>query len=519
MAKREWIIEASLFLAVVIFAAALRLWNLSFLPFGFHGDEAVSGLEAQRIWRENGIGPYTSAALGQPTGPIYWVALSIRIFGDTIFAVRLVSALSGTLSIVVLYFGARRHFGPKVAWLAAFLLTVTTWHLHYSRIGFPLAMWPLFVLLGAFLLLEAIERRHAAWWAFAGAILGCGIYIYNAHWLFLATACAYAAWRLWDDKRISWPQRLSFAGIFTLALLGSALPMLLYALKPQHSFSTHFALYSLFQQPEWVKAPSYGVRFSLVVGRYFDFWERLCWNPHLDFSDGSGIVSLMPLPLTLLAAAGIYRSWKRRHEKALSFFLLWVLVLPCAAVFTVEGTLRRTFALAPILALFAALGLVEIYRALMKRKPHLQRVVKVAIAGLLLVITAQALRDYFVRFLRSEHQSWVFLTEITQASHWMQQLSPDSHVYFFSERCSAHYQTRQFLAPRVWIEDRSKEYGSYSLDNRNGDRESIWMLLDKYQTSLDKIRTLHPGGQIIYGPPLPGTDKICFVAYRLKQPR
>ncbi|HEY0074623.1 MAG TPA: glycosyltransferase family 39 protein, partial [Abditibacteriaceae bacterium] len=164
MAKRQRIIEWGLLLLIVIFAAALRLWNLSLVPFGFHGDEAVSGLEAQRIWRENGIGPYTGAALGQPTGPIYLVALSLRAFGDSIFAVRLVSALSGTLAIVVLYGLARRHFCAQVALLAAFFLTITNWHLPFSRIGFPLGMWPLVVLLETFVLLEAIERRRIFWW-------------------------------------------------------------------------------------------------------------------------------------------------------------------------------------------------------------------------------------------------------------------------------------------------------------------------------------------------------------------
>jgi 4-amino-4-deoxy-L-arabinose transferase-like glycosyltransferase len=515
MAKRQRIIKWGLLLFIVIFAAALRLWNLSLVPFGFHGDEAVSGLEAQRIWRENGIGPYTGAALGQPTGPIYLTAVSIKVFGDSIFAVRLVSVIGGTLAVVVLYGLARRHFCAQVALLAALLLAITNWHLHFSRIGFPLGMWPLAVLLGTFVLLEAIGRRRIFWWMLAGATLCGGIYIYNAHSLFLAISCAFAIWCLWDDKTLSWRRRISFASAFCLTILLTAVPMVLYARNPENIFFSHFELYSLFRRPEWTAAASDGLRLGLLIGRYFDFWERLSWNPRVDAADGSGIVTPVPLIMVLLAISGLFYGWKTRRDKAVLFFALLIIFLPCAAVVTIDGSLRRTFALAPFIALLAAFGLWEIYRSVEKRRPRFLPFARVALAGLFLGTTFQTARDYFVHFPRTEQQSWAFVTALTEASHWMNNLPPDSHVYFLSQRWSAQYQTRQFIAPKVWIEDRSQEHGIFSLDNDDRDKESIWVLLDTYQSSLEKLRVLHPGGEIILGPPLPGTGKNCFVAYRL----
>lgn len=517
MAKRQRVIEWGGLLFIVIFAATLRLWNLSLVPFGFHGDEAVSGLEAQRIWRENGIGPYTGAALGQPTGPLYLTAVSVKVFGDSIFAVRFVSALGGIFAIVVLYFFARRYFGWQVALLAAFLLAITNWHLHFSRIGFPLALWPLTVLLGTFVLLEAIERRHLFWWVLAGTLLCGGIYIYNAHSLFLALSCTFAVWRLWNDKALSPRRRIYFVAAFGLAVLLTALPMVLYARNPENSFFSHFELYSLFKRPEWTTATSDSMRIGLLTGRYLDFWERLCLNPRVDAADGSGIIKPVPLVLVLLAFSGLYYGWKTRHDKAILFFALLIVFLPCGAVVTIDGSMRRTFALAPVIALLAAFGIAHIYRSVKKRKPRFQLLANLSLASLILGLTFQTTRDYFVHFPRTDQQSWAFVTALTEASHWMNRLPPDSHVYFLSERWSARYQTRQFLAPKVWVEDRSHQHGSFSLDNDDRDKESIWMLLDAYQQSLEKLRVLHPGGEIIHGPPLPGTDKTCFTIYRLAQ--
>lgn len=101
--------------AIVLIALALRTYALDTVPLGLHGDEAVSGLEAERILRDGNIGPYTGEALGQPTGPLYLIALAVHFLGNTIVAVRLVPALLGTTTILALFVVARRSFGPTVA--------------------------------------------------------------------------------------------------------------------------------------------------------------------------------------------------------------------------------------------------------------------------------------------------------------------------------------------------------------------------------------------------------------------
>ncbi len=518
MSKGERALETALLLAVVLFAAILRLWDLSEIPHGFHGDEAVSGLEAERIWRENGIGPYTGAALGEPTGPLYVVALAIRIFGETIFAVRFVSVLAGVLTIVVLYFFARRFFDWKMALLAAFLLTISNWHLHFSRIGFPVAAWPLFVLLGVWFLLEAIERRHLLRWIFAGAVLGSGLYIYNAHVLFVAIAGLFAAWCLWRDKKITGRTRAFYFFAFAITLLCVAVPMLLYARRPESYFTAHFELYSLFRRAEWLQT-SYGMRSGVLIGRYLDFWERLCWHPVVDSADGTGIVPQMSLAVVLLAWGGAFALWKTRRDNVLILLVALLILLPCGAVITIDGTMRRTLALAPVLALFAACGVREISRMIQGWKPSLRVPWHFALMCFLLLLGGKTLFDYYEYFPRTEQQSWAFVTGITEASQWVKKLPREAHIYFMSERWSQEYQTRQFLAPEIWIEDRSKEHGIFSLDEDDRDTDSVWLLLDKYQIMLPRIRALHPGGEVIEGPPLPGTRENCFVAYRLRRRR
>ena len=54
---------------------------------------------------------------------------------------------------------------PLIALLGAFLLTTSSWHIHFSRVGYPLVMWPLFVIISGAAVLEAMRRRTLVSWA------------------------------------------------------------------------------------------------------------------------------------------------------------------------------------------------------------------------------------------------------------------------------------------------------------------------------------------------------------------
>ena len=73
--RNRWELIAVVVLTAV--AAFLRVYRLEEIPAGFHGDEAWVGIEGLRILKEGWIGPFTTSAMGQPTGPFYLTALLI----------------------------------------------------------------------------------------------------------------------------------------------------------------------------------------------------------------------------------------------------------------------------------------------------------------------------------------------------------------------------------------------------------------------------------------------------------
>jgi len=223
--------EALAVAAIVLVALLLRTYHLTTVPPGLHGDEATTGLESERILREGNIGPYSPEALGQPSGPFYLIALAVRLLGPTVLAVRIVPALLGTLTVLALFFIIRRAYGPAAALAGAALLATQEWHLHFSRIGFPLASWPLVAVLTAGALVEALRRNDWRWWGLVGLFLGLGVYCYNSHPLFLAITALFVAlavcvgsWRARVVRGTVW--RLVPVLALPIMLMLVALPML-----------------------------------------------------------------------------------------------------------------------------------------------------------------------------------------------------------------------------------------------------------------------------------------------------
>lgn len=112
---------ALLLLAVILaVGAALRFWGLG--SIGLHGDEDVMAMATRGIL-ETGE-PIIPSGMFYPRGlpQLYLMAASVAAFGDSEWALRLPSAIMGTLMILVGYWLARRFL--TVSWSIAFAATI-----------------------------------------------------------------------------------------------------------------------------------------------------------------------------------------------------------------------------------------------------------------------------------------------------------------------------------------------------------------------------------------------------------
>lgn len=192
--KRSLVAEM---LAAIFFVAVLvRFIGLGTNPVGFVDDEADEGYDAYSLlltghdqWGTTlpllafkGFGDF------RPPLYTYLTVPSVKLFGLTPFAVRLPSALLGSLTVLAVFFLATELFREskysyQLALLSALLLAVSSWHIGMSRIASEAVVSVFLVTVGLYVFF--VSRRKTVFMPAAGFLLGLSVYAYTANIVFI----------------------------------------------------------------------------------------------------------------------------------------------------------------------------------------------------------------------------------------------------------------------------------------------------------------------------------------------
>src|SRR5690554_7606707 len=120
---------------IILLATILRVVNLTGRTLWY--DEAFAMLFAQAGWDVMVDGTLTPVESGAAdVHPLLYYELLhiwIRIFGSSVAAVRLLSAVLGTLTVLAAYILARDWFGVHGGLAAALITAIAPFHVQYSQ--------------------------------------------------------------------------------------------------------------------------------------------------------------------------------------------------------------------------------------------------------------------------------------------------------------------------------------------------------------------------------------------------
>jgi len=170
--------ELIVLLTVLILAFVLRTIDLSSHPYPWSGDEASIGTEATRILSGEVTNFFDTGWSSQPNWSFLPTAITEKIFGTNIVAVRFPSVLAGTLAVLFLYLAAREFFNPVIALMAAAFLATLPYNVHFSRVGVNNVVDSLMSALIFWLIARAIKTNDPRDYYGAGAVGGLCIYTY-----------------------------------------------------------------------------------------------------------------------------------------------------------------------------------------------------------------------------------------------------------------------------------------------------------------------------------------------------
>lgn len=510
-----------LLLAITLIAAVPRLVLLGTIPPGFHGDEAVAGLEAQSLLRHGHLlqgqaAPYSLSALGVPAGTFYWTAAVVAAFGKSVVTVRLAYALLGIAGVAAAYLAGRIMFGRSVAVIATLLLSVSAWHLHYSRLAFIPIGWPLMEMATLALLFLAVRRNSRWLFAAAGAALGGGVYTYQA----FATFALGLAAVLLVIGALEYRARIRRYATCIATLLGVALfvglPMASFAWHHPGLYLKRYREHSVTRTEQYRQAGSVFNKAHVLADREMDYIHAVIGGaPAADEVDAAGIFPFVDrVTLGLLVVGGGVALWRARKAPYATVLIL-IVVVGAGPALEEKGMFRRTLGAVPLLMTVAALPLALVWDEARKRGPRATAVAAVVLLGVIGGVAGINLGHYFGTYDDDYEARFYLAADLADASHFMARLPKDSYVLFYDDRHAFPYETRIFIAPDVAGEDRSKEYGeNYSLDPSYRAGEVVYIFLGAYVDRLREVMQRYPGG-VAYSLVDKGSRETRFASYVL----
>lgn len=484
-----------LIILLLIFLAALflRTWQLDAIPNGCQSDECNNGLDALRWLAGAPYTPYAETNEGQATFFTYLLALAFKLFGATVPTMRLVSALSGTLTVLAFYFLARDLFDSRVALAASGLLAASRWHLTFSRIVYELILMPLFEVLLFYFLLRALRQGRRRDWALAGFALSAGLNTYTAFRVVPFLVAGYLMyWFVYTAVTTKIRNSLSqleglacFAGAAALTVL----PLGVYVLQRWNVFLSRTQHISVFRDVE-------------RVGSYEPLWSNLRKTLFmLNWQGDAAALNNLPGAPLLDAVVGVLfvlgLAYALRHLlRPLPFlYVTWFIAVASVAVLSVAHeapTARRPIGLVPLIYLLAALVIDQTWRAVRRagwRDAPSQRVFAGALALLVVGVGIGNARTYFLKQARDPSVLFAYSPSESAVGHYLALLPNDPYILMTPGY--THHSAVRFIGRR---ETAPLNLGQQVPLREEVDRDLIYVLEPVDERLGPLFQQVYPGG-------------------------
>lgn len=379
-------------LVIILFSGFIRIFKINTLPPSLYYDEIDAGYQAM-IFNQNQTDYYGNKwpihfhSFGdyRTSLHIYSIALCQKITNNPELSIRLPSAIYGILSVFVLFFITK-------SLIPSFLLAISPWAIHYSRIGFEASGMILCLLLAILFWKKFIENTKLKYLFLTILFLCLTPYFYSTAKFFIIIIVFLFAtiWRN-EIKKIG-IKKLILPFLFAVLLLS---PMVHDTLKGQAGFRfSYISIFTLPHREQTVDALRYqdasidhpneiGIptnllsslfhnKYQLIVQRFTSNYlnsfspDFLFLKGDLNPRHGFGNHGLLYIIDVIFITIGLFVTFKTKNKKKLSLFFFWLLILsPIPYSLTRDSDsahATRLILMLPSIIYFAYLGIKYIYR-------------------------------------------------------------------------------------------------------------------------------------------------------------
>ncbi len=321
-------LEMMLFVSGLGIYAFSRLWKLESFPIYFFGDEAVQTLFAEDLIARHFRGvdgtlfPIYVEAAGNRWTPLlsmYFHALSLTLFGKSIFVSRATSALVSLLGAAAVGLILQKAFNVRYWWAGVLLVSLTpAWFLH-SRTAFETVMTTAFY--ACFLLSYLLYRTRSPRYVYPTVVFAAAtFYSYSNAQAIIVSAAFFL---LLSDLRYHWQQRRILLRGLALALI-LALPLIEFRLSHPQAMTEHLRVVGSY----WFESLPLPQKLLQFLQRYLYGLSPQYWfipNTHdlpRHRMAGLGQMHTATLPLVLIGLILCLKNWRSSAHRAVLFAAL-----------------------------------------------------------------------------------------------------------------------------------------------------------------------------------------------------
>lgn len=417
-------------ISIIILGFIMRFWQIESAPPGINRDEAAIGYTAYSISQtgrdEYGIHyPISIKSFGDWKLPLYIYLDIIPVKWSNLseLSVRFPSIFFGTLTILMVYLLSKQIFkdnysSVKLSLLAAFLLAVSPWHIHFSRVASEANISVFLISTGLFLFFRGFQSN--IFLLLSSFVFSLSLYTYHSSHIFLPLLSLILIFILYKKKK---ELKKIFIFLLPFFIFGSIIFANTYntADKTKISglsyLSDASSIYNKIVLPRF-DHPSYS---SITAGIFHNkvlfMAEKVIqgyirgFSPEFLFIQGGGnnqhnipdFGNLMLWEAPFIAI-GIYYLFHKRYRWRY-LLLYWLLISPVAASITKDAPhSARMLAILPLPHILSAIGLFELVQAV--TRTNLKRLVVFILSVMFILNFSMFMDRYFIHFPKIRETFW-----------------------------------------------------------------------------------------------------------------
>lgn len=414
---------------IILFGFVLRFWNVAKIPPGLNRDEASIGYTAYSLFKTGkdeygNFLPLSIKSFGDWKLPLYIYLDIVPVsFSLDELAIRLPSVIFGTATILVVYLLCIKIFKDRkekylLALASSFLLAISPWHIHFSRVVSEANMAVFLVSLALLLFIIGMTRPLILF--LSSFVFALSLYTYHANHIFTPLLVCGLIIILIKKKTDKYILAIFMMIYLILSLiiyqktLFSADRTKISGLTPLTDQYLVYEKISLARlehtDPESVLPKIFHNKPSFVFGRFIEGYWRSFSTDFLYIKGGANLQHNIPnfgnlyIWETPFLVLGLYFIFRKKYPWRF-LLLYWLLIAPIPAAITKDAPhSARMLSILPIPHIFSAVGLIELFSVLKNTK--LKNIFIYTAIFLLVINFSLYLDRYFTHFPYVSEEAW-----------------------------------------------------------------------------------------------------------------